>query len=106
MKSFTLIFLLELLLIHLFILKVKEEDNSKFLDLVEKYFSQKVDDLMKDVHPELNYSVGATPEFTEIPRDHTAVIEKLKGKNAAHKPIGSAFYFILPPVLLYHLLSR
>lgn len=33
---------------------------------------------MKDVHPELNYSVGATPEFTEIPRDHTAVIESLK----------------------------
>eukprot|EP00026_Physarum_polycephalum_P009311 Phypoly_transcript_09430.p1 GENE.Phypoly_transcript_09430~~Phypoly_transcript_09430.p1 ORF type:complete len:350 (+),score=80.57 Phypoly_transcript_09430:101-1150(+) len=69
--------------------QVKEEDNSKFLDLVEKYFSQKVDDLMKDVHPELNYSVGATPEFTEIPRDHTAVIEKLKGKNAAHKPVGA-----------------
>jgi hypothetical protein len=60
--------------------KVKEEDNAAFLDLVEKYFSQKVEDLMKDVHPELNYSVGATPEFTEIPRDHTTVIEGLKGK--------------------------
>ena len=28
---------------------------------------------MKDVRPELNYSVGATPEFTEIPRDHSQV---------------------------------
>jgi isopenicillin N synthase-like dioxygenase len=70
--------------------QVQEVDNAAFLDLVEQYFSQKREDLMKDVHPELNYSVGATPEFTEIPRDHTAVIEGLgNGKNAAHKPIGA-----------------
>lgn len=68
---------------------VKEEDNSAFLDLMEKYFSQKREELMKDVHPELNYCVGATPDFTEIPRDHTEVISKLDGKNAAHKPSGA-----------------
>lgn len=69
--------------------KVKEEDNSAFLDLVEKYFSQKREELMKDVHPELNYCVGATPEFTEIPRDHSEVIAKLADKDAAHKPQGA-----------------
>lgn len=69
--------------------KVKEGDNAAFLDLVEKYFSQKAEDLMKDVHPELNYSVGATPEFTEVPRDHTQLIESLEPKNAAHKPKGA-----------------
>jgi len=68
--------------------KVKEEDNSSFLDLVEGYFAQKREDLMKDVHPELSYQVGATPEFTEVPRDHTDVISKLAGGNAAHKPKG------------------
>ena len=52
---------------------VKEQDNAAFLDLVEKYFSQEAEHLMKDVRPELNYSVGATPEFTEIPRDHSQV---------------------------------
>jgi len=68
--------------------KVKEEDNSSFLDLVEAYFAQRREDLMKDVHPELSYQVGATPEFTEVPRDHTDVIKKLEGNNAAHKPNG------------------
>jgi len=68
--------------------KVKEEDNSAFLDLVEAYFSQRREDLMKDVHPELSYQVGATPEFTEVPRDHSDVINKLTGNNAAHKPNG------------------
>jgi isopenicillin N synthase-like dioxygenase len=68
--------------------KVREEDNSAFLDLVESYFSQRREDLMKDVHPELSYQVGATPEFTEVPRDHTDVITKLQGPNAAHKPAG------------------
>jgi isopenicillin N synthase-like dioxygenase len=69
--------------------KVNEKDNSAFLDLVEKYFSQKVEDLMKDVHPELSYQVGATPEFTEVPRDHADVIAKLDAKNAAHRPKGA-----------------
>lgn len=69
--------------------KVKEQDNSNFLDLVEKYFSQRTEELMKDVHPEFNYCVGATPEFTEIPRDHSEHISKLEGAHAAHKPVGA-----------------
>jgi len=69
--------------------KVNEGDNSAFLDLVEAYFSQRREDLMKDVHPELSYQVGATPEFTEVPRDHASVISALDAKNAAHKPNGA-----------------
>lgn len=46
--------------------RVNEADNSSFLDLMESYFSQKREDLMKDVHPELSYQVGATPDFTEV----------------------------------------
>jgi hypothetical protein len=41
---------------------------------------------MKDVHPELSYQLGATPEFIEVPRDHADRIKQLDEKNAAHLP--------------------
>jgi len=69
--------------------RVDEKDNSAFLDLVEKYFSQPKEDLMKDVRPDLSYQLGATPEFVEIPRDHKEVIEALSPQNRAHKPKGA-----------------
>jgi len=69
--------------------KVKEEHNAAFLNLVERYFSQRTEELMKDVHPELQYQVGATPEFTEVPRDHTDVIAAQDEKNKAHTPKGA-----------------
>eukprot|EP01111_Echinosteliopsis_oligospora_P000152 TRINITY_DN1013_c0_g1_i2.p1 TRINITY_DN1013_c0_g1~~TRINITY_DN1013_c0_g1_i2.p1 ORF type:complete len:290 (+),score=88.46 TRINITY_DN1013_c0_g1_i2:282-1151(+) len=56
---------------------------------MEKYFSQKRDELMKDVRAELSYQLGATPEFVEVPRNHKEVIEQLDGANAAHKPTGA-----------------
>jgi len=69
--------------------RVREEDNVAFLDLVENYFSQPVNDLMKDVRPDLSYQLGATPEFTEVPRDHKDVISKLPPQHAAHVPKGA-----------------
>lgn len=69
--------------------RVREEDNVAFLNLVEKYFSQPRDNLMSDVHPELSYQLGATPEFVEVPRNHKDVIEKLDPKHAAHVPKGA-----------------
>jgi isopenicillin N synthase-like dioxygenase len=69
--------------------RVREEDNIAFLDLVEQYFSQPRDRLMEDVHPELSYQLGATPEFTEVPRDHKDVITNLKPEYAAHVPQGA-----------------
>ncbi|KAN0035007.1 hypothetical protein ACTFIV_001547 [Dictyostelium citrinum] len=69
--------------------KVNEEDNSRFLDMMEKYYEQPVEELMKDVHPEWSYQLGATPEFTEEPRDHSEVITKLLPQYAAHAPKGA-----------------
>ncbi|KAF2073569.1 hypothetical protein CYY_005118 [Polysphondylium violaceum] len=69
--------------------KVNEEDNSRFLDMMEQYYEQPTEDLMKDVHPEWSYQLGATPEFTEEPRDHSEVINKLLPQYAAHAPKGA-----------------
>ncbi|KYQ92226.1 hypothetical protein DLAC_07073 [Tieghemostelium lacteum] len=69
--------------------KVNEEDNTRFLDMMEQYYEQPVEQLMKDVHPEWHYQLGATPEFTEEPRDHTDVIKSLKPQYAAHAPKGA-----------------
>jgi len=48
--------------------RVEEEDNSAFLDLIEDYFAQPVEDLEADEHPEWSYQVGVTLENTEKPK--------------------------------------
>ena len=47
---------------------MREEDNSVFLDLLEDYFAQPVEDLKPDEHPEWSYQVGVTLENTEKPK--------------------------------------
>jgi isopenicillin N synthase-like dioxygenase len=69
--------------------RVTEEDNLKFLDMMERYYSQSHAEKMKDVHPELSYQLGATPEFTEVPRDHADKIKQFSDKNGAHLPQGA-----------------
>jgi hypothetical protein len=57
---------------------VREADNSRFIDIMEKYFEQPreaskiiypcinpLQKKMKDVHPEMSYQLGATPDFIE-----------------------------------------
>jgi len=70
--------------------RVTEQDNSNFLDMMERYFEQPLEEKMKDVHPELSYQLGATPEFTELPRDHSDQIEAYSSseENKPHKPKG------------------
>jgi len=68
--------------------RVREQDNETFLDMMEQYFSQPSNQLMKDVREEMSYQIGATPEFTEVPRDHTDIISHLPPKSAAHVPKG------------------
>lgn len=68
--------------------RVTEKDNDSFLDQMEKYFEQSHEQKMKDVHPELSYQLGATPELTELPRDHTERIKTLSSENSAHIPNG------------------
>lgn len=48
--------------------RVSEEDNDTFLDLVEDYFAQPIEDLQKDERPEIHYQVGVTLENTEKPK--------------------------------------
>ncbi|KAI0318996.1 Clavaminate synthase-like protein [Amylostereum chailletii] len=48
--------------------RVSEEDNTTFLDLLEDYFNQPIDDLKKDERPEVGYQVGVTLENTERPK--------------------------------------
>jgi len=69
--------------------RVSETDNNNFLDIMEQYWLQPRDVKMQDVHPELHYQVGATPENTEIPRDHKAEIAALKPEYSAHVPTGA-----------------
>jgi hypothetical protein len=68
--------------------RVSEEDNNTFLTMMEQYYEQELNEKMKDVHPELHYQLGATPEFVEVPRDHADVIKKLAENpaNAAQVP--------------------
>eukprot|EP01114_Cavostelium_apophysatum_P006747 TRINITY_DN1819_c0_g1_i1.p1 TRINITY_DN1819_c0_g1~~TRINITY_DN1819_c0_g1_i1.p1 ORF type:complete len:348 (-),score=59.63 TRINITY_DN1819_c0_g1_i1:60-1103(-) len=69
--------------------RVTEADNLRFLDMMERYYGQTHEQKMKDVHPELSYQLGATPEFTEVPRDHVDRISELGQNNAAHVPKGA-----------------
>lgn len=69
--------------------RVSEEDNQKFLDMMERYYDQPTELKMKDVHPELSYQLGATPEGTEVPRDHKNVIQSYSKDNSAHLPTGA-----------------
>jgi len=71
--------------------RLSEDDNNNFLDMMERYYDLPHDKKMRDVHPELSYQLGATPENTEVPRDHHDKIEQLGNnpQNAAHVPKGA-----------------
>ncbi|KAH0591030.1 hypothetical protein H2248_001141 [Termitomyces sp. 'cryptogamus'] len=48
--------------------RVSESDNTTFLDLLEDYFAQPIEELKKDERPELSYQIGVTLENTEKPK--------------------------------------
>jgi len=48
--------------------RVSEDDNIRFLDLLEDYFAQPEEELKKDERPELSYQIGVTLENTEKPK--------------------------------------
>jgi len=68
--------------------RVSQEASDSFLNMMEDYYNLPHEIKMKDVHPELKYQLGATPEFTELPRDHGEKIKTLSTENAAHIPQG------------------
>lgn len=48
--------------------RVHENDNSKFIDLMEEYFALDTETKMLDARPEIAYQVGVTPAYAELPR--------------------------------------
>ena len=68
--------------------RVSEEDNDSFLDMLEEYYQQDENIILKDARPEYSYQAGVTPSFVELPRDHCEKVYQLDQKNKAHKPIG------------------
>lgn len=45
--------------------RVSADDNKTFQTLMQRYYSQPVDDLLVDARPELFYQVGVTPDMKE-----------------------------------------
>ena len=70
--------------------RIKEDENDKFLDMLERYFSQPNEILLQDSRPELSYQVGFTPEGTELPRCASGRDEKcdefVKAMELDNKP--------------------
>eukprot|EP01138_Halocafeteria_seosinensis_P007687 gb/GECG01007855.1/.p1 GENE.gb/GECG01007855.1/~~gb/GECG01007855.1/.p1 ORF type:complete len:318 (+),score=36.97 gb/GECG01007855.1/:1-954(+) len=64
--------------------RVSSQDNDRFLDTLERYFSQPDDQKQKDVHPEYHYQVGTTPSFTELPKNHC---DRMKAFKETDKPL-------------------
>lgn len=69
--------------------RVSEEQNARFLDMMEQYYGQPEEVKAKDMRPEIHYQLGVTPEYTEKARDHRALIEREIPKDALpHIPTG------------------
>ncbi|EPZ34897.1 hypothetical protein O9G_002028 [Rozella allomycis CSF55] len=71
--------------------RVPFEKNEHFLDILEKYFSQDEEALMRDSRPEIGYQIGVTPEGIEAPRcihdtDCQNFIDSLKEEDKPVKP--------------------
>ncbi|KAK9838948.1 hypothetical protein WJX74_006582 [Apatococcus lobatus] len=67
--------------------RVASEDNSHFVDLMERYFSQAAGVKHQDARPELHYQVGVTPEGVEEPRCivDPACLETIKDQPPGHR---------------------
>lgn len=71
--------------------RVSEEDNNRFLDLLERYFEQPTETKMPDARPDYHYQVGVTPDHVERPRDHCSRMDTL--------PEGARPLSLCPPEL-------
>merc|ERR1711871_499997 len=73
--------------------RVRQEDNSHFLDMMERYYSQPTECTDKDIRKECFYQVGVTPAYVEQPRCATdpkciAKIDEIPEHVRPHKPPG------------------
>jgi hypothetical protein len=53
--------------------RVTEEDNVKFVDMMQRYYAQSKEAKMADARPDIHYQVGVTPEFVETAKCAGAV---------------------------------
>ena len=58
--------------------RATEADNSAFIDLLEAYMAQPDTTKAPDIHPELSYQVGLTPERIEKPVNHCAKVALMR----------------------------
>lgn len=68
--------------------RVLEADNSRFLDMMERYFflSSGGAGRIRDQRPEYAFQIGVTPEGTERPRNHCARIGSMTPGNKPLSP--------------------
>jgi isopenicillin N synthase-like dioxygenase len=57
--------------------RVDQKENDVFIDQMEQYYDQPREKKLADIHPEVYYQVGATPDGIENARNHCARVEKL-----------------------------
>jgi isopenicillin N synthase-like dioxygenase len=67
--------------------RVLPTDGSRFRSLMELYFAQPLEAKLADVHPELHFQVGATPNGVERPRENVQFYNSLEPK---HRPASAA----------------
>lgn len=63
--------------------RVSNVDNDRYLDMMERYFSQSEKQLRKDERPKLHYQVGVS-KGQEKPRDHRAYISTMRPEHWPH----------------------
>jgi isopenicillin N synthase-like dioxygenase len=64
--------------------RVNDTHNDRFIDMMEKYYSQRDEIKAKDIRKEVSYQVGLTPVRTERARDRCDFIAKL---DETEKPL-------------------
>ena len=76
--------------------RVNYQDNSDYIDLMEKYFDSVAPgyyagEKLEDVKPEYHYLVGATPENQEKARRHDKKIKSLTEDNLPVSPVDPVY---------------
>lgn len=71
--------------------RVKQSENAQFLDMMEKFFDSRSQDLysgkdVRNVYPAYDFQVGATPEFTERAKDHGKLFDSYSPENKPMTP--------------------
>lgn len=61
--------------------------TARFRDMMERYFSQPRDIILKDARPDAHFQVGVTPDRTELPRLNEEWVQSLRPED---KPVSAA----------------